>query len=204
MAQCTNYPWIFISVFLLVYSVQSLAETPLGSSQEVVFTATINDGECTLDFDSRQSEVIFIPRLASDFSPGKTVEIRPITAQVGCDYDVTPQVTVVGNTPYASNTRVFLDSNPDWPDGTNGVGFMVLPVTAEDDRAPPSLGDFYTTGLGGRAAVNGVPMDVIPLFGANDYATNQVLWVGLVGMADSSGIIPGAFQAKLTITSYIP
>lgn len=204
MAQYSNALRILISAFLLACGVPAMASTLLGSSQEVVFTATINGGECTLDFDSRQSEVMFIPRLASDFSPGKTVEIRPITAQVGCDYDVTPKVTVVGNTPYASNPQVFLDSNPDWPDSTNGVGFMVLPVTSEDNRAPPSLGDFYSVGLAGRAAVNGVPMDVIPLLDANDDATNQVLWVGLVGMAESSGIIPGAFQAKLTITSYIP
>lgn len=198
MAQYNNYHRIFISAFLLACSVHVMAETVLGAPQSTTFTATINDGSCTIDFDSQQSELFFTPRLATDFSLGNTVEIRPITANVGCDYAVTPQVMIEGNAPYGSNTQVFLDGV------TNGVGFMVLPARSEAERMPPSLETFYTDGIGGRAAVNGVPMSLIPLNGDNDFDENQVLWVGLVGMTDSSNIIPGAFKATLTIVGIIP
>lgn len=204
MEQYNNYPRIFISAFLLYGSVQAAAETPVGAAQTTQFIATIADGSCRLDYGS-EPVLTFMPRIAADFSPGKTVEIQPVSAVVTCNYAVTPQVMVSGTTPYASNNLVFLDNNSKWPDGTNGVGFMVQPARSVAERdTPPSLSNFYTEGIAGKAIANGETVSLLPLNDSNDFTENQVLWVGLVGLTDSSNTLPGAFQATLTITGIIP
>lgn len=204
MVQYNNYRRVFISAFLVSCSAQAPAETPVGTAQTTQFIATITDGICNLDYNSGPV-LTFMPRLAADFSPGKTVEIQPVSTVVSCNYAVTPQVMISGTTPYASNNLVFLDNDSKWPDGTNGVGFMVQPARSEAERdTPPSLNNFYADGIAGKAIANGETMSLIPLTDSNDFTENQVLWVGLVGLADSSNTFPGAFQATLTITGIIP
>lgn len=204
MVQYNNYRRVFISGFLLSCSAQAAAETLVGAAQTTQFIATITDGICSMDYNS-EPVLTFMPRLAADFSPGKTVEIQPVSAAVTCNYAVTPQVMITGTTPYASNNRVFLDNDSKWPDGTNGVGFMVQPARSEAERdTPPSLNNFYADGIAGKAIADGETMSLIPLTDSNDFTENQVLWVGLVGLADSSNTLPGAFQATLTITGIIP
>lgn len=204
MEQYNNYHRVFISAFLLSCSVQAAAETPVGAAQTTQFIATITDGSCSLDYDS-EPVLTFMPRIAADFSPGKTVEIQPVSAVVTCNYAVTPQVMISGTTPYASNNLIFLDNDSKWPDGTNGVGFMIQPVTSVAERdTPPSLNNFYADGIAGKAIANGETMSLLPLNDSNDFTENQVLWVGLVGLTDSSNTIPGTFQATLTITGIIP
>lgn len=204
MVQYNNYRRAFISAFLLSCSTQISAETPVGAAQTTQFFATITDGSCRLDYNS-EPVLSFMPRIAADFSPGKTVEIQPVSAVVTCNYAVTPQVMISGTTPYASNNLVFLDNDSKWPDGTNGVGFMVQPARSAAERdIPPSLNDFYNNGITGKAIANGETMSLIPLNDSNDFTENQVLWIGLVGLTDSSNIIPGTFQSTLTITGIIP
>lgn len=200
MAQYNSYYLVFISAMLLSSgNVQAITGIPVGSAHTTNFIATITDGSCTLDYSSK--ELVFMPRIAADFSPGKTVEIQPIVANVSCTYAATPQVMITGTTPYASNTRIFLDNDV----GNNGVGFMIQPATSAAARdTPPPLSDFYARGLTGKAIENGKTMALLPLNASNNFTERQVLWVGLVGMTDSSNIIPGVFQARLTITGIIP
>lgn len=166
------------------------------------FIATISDGTCDVSFDNQV--ITFMPRVAGEFGPGMTVEIKPVTAQMHCTYAVSPQVTVSGAT-YASNNRVFINKNPGWPDGVNGVGFMLQPAATVSERDnPPSPGSFYADGMAGKAIAAAVSMPLIPLTEDNDYSANQILWVGLVGLADSSQIVPGRFSANLTININLP
>ncbi|MFL9149839.1 hypothetical protein AB9E65_13765 [Escherichia coli] len=203
MVRYVKYARIVIGITALTGGFQAVAGISVGTSQQTQFIATINDGTCELSYSSDPT-LIFMPRLASEFSPGTTVQVKAIVANVGCTYAVTPQVKVEGITPYAGNTRVFLDDG-DWPGGTNGVGFMVQPATTIAERdTVPSLNDFYTNGMAGKAIENAATVNLIPLAENCEFCQNQVLWVGLVGMADSSQIVPGSFQATLTITGIIP
>lgn len=204
MAQSNNYLQLFIAMGGGLIGGQVIASTPIGSAGTTQFVATINDGSCELDYTSGYA-LAFMPRNAADFSPGKTVEVKPIEVNMRCNYAVTPQVMITGKTPYSANQQVFLDANSQWPTNTNGVGFMVQPVTSVAERdTPPSLSDFYPSGLAGKAIANGETMTLLPLNQANGFSENQVLWVGLVGMVDSNQITPGAFQATITITGIIP
>ncbi|WP_037384538.1 fimbrial protein [Serratia sp. DD3] len=204
MAQSNNYLQLFIVMGGSLIGGQAIASTPIGSAGTTQFVATINDGSCDLDYTSGHA-LAFMPRMATDFSPGKTVEIQPINIDIQCNYTVTPQVMITGKTPYPGNQKVFLDTNSQWPTNTNGVGFMVQPATSVAARdTPPSLSDFYVNGLAGKAIANGETMMLLPLNSANGFSENQVLWVGLVGMVDSNQITPGAFQATITITGIIP
>lgn len=204
MAQYVNHCQRFVAVAGILTGCQAIASTAIGSPGATEFIATITNGSCELDYTSGHS-LAFMPRTAADFSPGKTLEIKPIVVDVNCNYAVTPQVMITGTTPYPANQRVFLDANSKWSTDTNGVGFMVQPATSVTERdTPPSLGDFYANGLAGKAIKNGETMMLLPLNKANGFRENQVLWVGLVGMVDSNQITPGAFQATLTITGLIP
>ncbi|EIY1065513.1 hypothetical protein MME56_004570 [Escherichia coli] len=203
MVRYTKYIRVVIGITVLIVGFQTAASSTVGTSQQTQFIATINDGTCELTYSSDPT-LVFMPRLASEFSPGTTVEVKAIAANVGCTYAVTPQVKVEGSTPYAANTRIFLDDGG-WPGGTNGVGFMVQPaITTEDRDNVPALSNFYSSGMSGKAIENAETVNLIPLTESSEFNENQVLWVGLVGMADSSQIIPGSFQATLTITGIIP
>ncbi|PVZ87878.1 hypothetical protein C9426_09755 [Serratia sp. S1B] len=204
MVQSVNYRQLFVVMVGILTGYQAIASTPIGSAGTTQFVATITNGSCEFDYTNGHS-LAFMPRIAADFSPGKTVEIQPIVVDMRCNYAVTPKVTITGKTPYPANTRVFLDANSQWPTNTNGVGFMVQPAASVTERdTPPSLSSFYANGLAGKAIANGETMMLLPLNQDNGFSENQVLWVGLVGMVDSNQITPGAFQATLTITGIIP
>lgn len=204
MAQSVNYHQLFVVVAGLLTSCQATASTTIGSAGTTQFVANITNGSCELDYTHGHA-FSFMPRIATDFSPGKTVEIQPIVVDMRCNYAVTPQVMISGKTPYSDNQRVFLDANSQWPTNTNGVGFMVQPAKSVGDRdTPPPLSSFYANGLAGKAIANGETMVLLPLNPENSFSETQVLWVGLVGMVDSNQITPGSFQATLTITGIIP
>lgn len=201
MVKYNNHVALFAILTWIIPSYQTIASVNL-DTVGTSFIATITDGSCDVSFDNKA--ITFMPRMASEFNPGVTVEVKPISAQMNCTYAVTPQVTISGTT-YSSNNRVFLNKNPDWPEQTNGVGFMVQPASTVIERdKTPSLDSFYANGMGGKAISATTPMSLIPLSEDNDFSVNQVLWVGLVGLVDSNQIIPGRFSANLTININLP
>lgn len=205
MAQYINYSRIIITAIIGLLTNSGMASTLIGTAQTTQFTANIIDGTCELDQEYNGKVLTFMPRMASEFSTGKTLEIKEISTLITCNYEVTPKVMISGNTPYYSNSKIFLDSDAKWPAGTNGVGFMVQPARSIDERNNrPPLNDFYSKGMAGKAIANGETMSWIPLNEQNNFTENQVLWVGLVGLTESQNIVPGSFQATLTITGIIP
>ena len=114
---------------------------------------------------------------------------------IQCSIATTPKLIVSGITPYPGNNHIFLDDSIN-----NGLGFMLQPDDGSEKT--PSLSEFYSDGLSGKAITNNTPVNV------NSAAVNtplqQIIWVGLVGMKDSQDIVPGPFSASLIVTGLIP
>ncbi|MBP6080995.1 MULTISPECIES: hypothetical protein [unclassified Providencia] len=124
--------------------------------------------------------------------PIQAHQIKSLIVRLSCVNEtelIKPMLTLRGITPYAEDLHqtVFLDDTP------NGVGFMVR--QSPDDK-PIGLLDFYQpdAAIGNDNTVQ--PLNV--LNNDNQYKSDNVLWVGIVGPLQSN-IIAGRFHASLTI-----
>ncbi len=128
---------------------------------------------------------------ATNLTGGVTThEILPLQIVFLCQDaagQVTPSLTVTGNTPYTGTANtVFLDG------AVNGVGFMVR----RSDGNTPSLSDFYNTGE--AVANNGAPVVLTTLDSGNNYYNEEIFLVGVVGPF-SGTVVPGPFSATLIV-----
>lgn len=122
----------------------------------------------------------------------QTYQIKPLTLQISCVDEtevLQPMLSLQGNTPYPNDTlqTVFLDGVP------NGVGFMVRQSV---DNQVISLADFYRPDLAINNYGDGVPIKILD--SSNQYHSNTLLWVGVVGPLQPE-IASGRFQAALTV-----
>ncbi|UBX47795.1 fimbrial protein [Providencia alcalifaciens] len=119
-------------------------------------------------------------------------QIKPLTLQISCVDETEvfqPILSLQGSTPYPNDTlqTVFLDGAP------NGIGFMVRQSV---DNQAISLADFYRPDLAIRNHGDGVPIQILDI--SNQYHSNTLLWVGVVGPLQPE-ITSGRFQAALTV-----
>ncbi|MES0689363.1 fimbrial protein [Providencia stuartii] len=152
---------------------------------ETEISAMINDDiGCEIRLPS---SLEFTPQRTSAFQGVTTTyEIKPLRAQLLCvdkTAELTPKLTLEGNTPYSENS-IFLDGIP------NSVGFMLR----VSDGTPISLGDFFQLD---KAIKRGEPVFLTPLNLANHHQVEEIFLVGLVGPIDGNAV-PGKFSAALT------
>ncbi|WP_261246927.1 fimbrial protein [Serratia fonticola] len=144
---------------------------------------------------------LIVPTSVLQFKPLKssqltgaiqTYQIQPLRVQLRCVDEqeaIKPTLTIEGETPYADDVEkaVYLNGKP------NGIGFMVRQSLA---GTPIGLAEFYqpaaAIGQGGKGA------PLTELNKDNQYTSEQILWVGLVGPFLPE-VLPGYFQASLTL-----
>lgn len=179
---------------LICFSPFTLAETPL-SSASTQFTASILDGSCDWAWDN--TVVNFPVVTPAQIMPAQAIAIKPLQATIECNQaGLTPQLMVTGNTPYPSNEAVFLDSTEG-----NGVGFMLQMDSGA--QLMPDLDQFYRLGMAGKAMVNQQRTSA-PSMASDLTRTQQIIWVGLVGMQQGSQAKAGKFSSVITLTGLIP
>ncbi|WP_336193009.1 hypothetical protein [Providencia stuartii] len=145
------------------------------------------------DFSVTESELRFNPVAVKQLTGAvQTFQIQPIHLQLHCVEEqsaILPKLSLTGETPYSMDVDqvVFLSGTP------NGAGFMVR--QSENDE-PIDLADFYqpTDAIG--HAGKGQALTVLD--DNNQYKSDRVLWVGLVGPFLQNAI-PGYFHASLTL-----
>lgn len=124
--------------------------------------------------------------------PIRAYQIKPLILRLSCVNEtelIRPMLTLRGITPYAEDLHqaVFLDDTP------NGVGFMVR--QSKDDK-PIALVDFYQPDAAIGNDNTGQSLNILD--SGNQYKSDDILWVGIVGPLQSN-IIAGRFHASLTI-----
>lgn len=193
MARFNKLALILAGIALLYYPVYLLAETPL-SQGKTEFSATILEGSC--DWTWNEAKLSFLPVTEDRIKTGTTLEIKPLTAVIHCTQAITPQLKITGNTPFSDNDKVFLDGS-----NTSNVGFMLQ--LDDGHQQAPSLNNFYTEGMAGKAIANNVPVNISPVTQANQQA-QQIIWVGLVGWRANEITKTGTFTTTLIFTGLIP
>jgi len=81
------------------------------------------------------------------------------------------------------------------------VGFMLQ--LDDGHQQAPSLSNFYSEGMAGKAIANNVPVSIAPVTQANQQ-TQQIIWVGLVGFNVGDLTQTGSFTSTLIFTGLIP
>lgn len=167
-----------------------LMMTSVSSAEPVSLQAVIANKGLGCDFSVTESSLRFNPVAVKQLTGGvQTFQIQPIHLQLHCVDEqsaILPKLSLTGETPYMTDPDqvVFLSGPP------NGVGFMIR--QSENDQ-PIALSDFYqpteAIGHGGQ----GQALDE-----SNQYTSDRVLWVGLVGPF-LTDVVPGHFQASLTL-----
>lgn len=170
---------------LIVLSLVLLGTSLTARAEMTEISAVVTgDSGCSMTIPSVLN---FTPQRTSAFQGAiKTHEIKPLQAVFTCtdkSGQLTPKITLQGNTPY-NNDSVFLDGAP------NSAGFMLR----LSDNTSPGLSDFYDTE---KSIKRGKQILLNPLDEKNNYRTEEVFLVGLVGPV--SGVAtPGRFSAALT------
>lgn len=170
-------------LFILYLTVFLLSPSALPAKTTEISAIISDDVGCSMTIPSVLN---FTPQRTVDFKNTlKTHEIKQLRAIFSCE-DKTgkliPKITLQGNTPYNTDT-VFLDGV------LNGAGFMLRIY----DGSMPSLDNFYNTE---KAIARGKKIQLTPLNSENNFQTEEIFLVGLVGPVDST-VIPGEFSASL-------
>lgn len=190
-----QYNKLFSTLFglsLTTWCIGTYAQT-LTSSGSTEFTATIINGDCQWTWN--ETSLNFSVLTPQQVSPATTLEIKPLTAMIQCNIPITPEIIFSGSTPYPNNTHVFINGNMN-----SGMGFMLQ--LDDGNKNMPSLGSFYSDGLNGKAISNNAAISINKII--ENEPAQQTIWVGLVGMKESTEIIPGSFSASLIVTGIIP
>lgn len=179
---------LLAGVLVMTASACSAAQEAALSLQAVIANKGLG-----CDFSVAESALQFNPVAVKQLTGAvQTFQIQPIHLQLRCVDEqsaILPKLSLMGETPYVTDVDqvVFLSGTP------NGAGFMVR--QSENDQ-PIALADFYqptdAIGHGGQGQALTV------LDENNQYVSDRVLWVGLVGpfLPDA---LPGHFQASLTL-----
>jgi len=193
MAARNKFQPLLAGMALLCYPGYLLADFPL-SQGETEFNATILQGSC--DWIWNETVLNFLPVTTDNIKPETTLEIKPLTAAIQCNLPLTPQLKITGNTPFSGNNNIFLDGS-----NTRSLGFMLQ--VDDGSLQAPSLASFYRDGMAGKAMTNNIPVNLPTRTQANP-PSQQIIWVGLVGMDAGPLKIPGSFSTTLTFTGLIP
>lgn len=183
-------PRLRIFIFLIAFNVLFVK---VSESAPLSLSAVIAKKGLGCEMKLLENVLDFKPLQANKLTGAiQALQIKPLTMQISCIDEteaLQPMLSLQGNTPYSNDTlqTLFLDGAP------NGLGFMIR--QSSDDK-PISLADFYRPDLAIGNNGYGVPIKI--LNSNNQYHSNSLLWVGVIGPLQPN-IIAGHFQATLTV-----